>query len=548
MKKPLFFIILLSILACCSKPKQKVDVLILGPTIYSMDKDSTRFSAMAIDKGKIIELGNEKDLQKKYTSDSIVKLPGKFIYPGLIDAHSHFYGLGKSMVEVDLRGINSEDELIGKVNFTSLETPNAIKEKPTSIQGRGWDQNLWESKKYPTNEKLNQLYPDIPVCLIRIDGHAALVNQFALDLAGIDEKSSISGGEFIKENGKLTGVLIDNAVDLVTAKLPKPSKEEMQNAILKAQDECLKYGLTTVSDAGVDKDLIDLYDEMQKSGALKIRIYAMANPTQPTFGWLVKNGPFKTERLHVRSVKYYMDGAMGSRGACLLEDYSDQPGHKGFLLNPVSSLKTLAIQLRDAKLQLNVHCIGDSATRVTLQTMAEVLGNDSTSRWRIEHMQLISLEDLQYLTKYKIIPSMQPTHAWSDGLWVDERLGDKRLRFAYAIRTAIAYSGRVALGTDFPVEEVNPFRTFYAATAGKLMEAWSWVDFEKISRYQALQGMTIWAAYSQFEENEKGSLEKGKLADFIVMDEDLFEVNADRITKLLPSRVYINGKLVAGKP
>ncbi len=545
MKKYFFLLLLSVVFIACGKPKQKVDLLVFGATIYSMDKDSSQHTVMAIDQGKIVEIGGN-ELKRKYSGTNSLDLSGKFIYPGLIDAHSHFYGLGKSKRSVDLRGVNSEDEMIRRVqDFNNVEKNSSS--KISSIQGRGWDQNLWESKKFPTNKKLNELYPDIPVCLTRIDGHAALVNQKALDLAGIDEKSTISGGEYVKENGKLTGVLIDNAVDRITARLPKPSKEEMKKEILLAQDVCLDYGLTTVCDAGIDKDLIDLYNEMHKSGDLKIRIYAMANPSGPTLDWLIKNGPLKTERLHVRSVKYYMDGAMGSRGACLLEDYSDQPGHRGFLVNSRDSLRSLAVLLKNKNLQLNVHCIGDSANRVTLKIMAEVLGNDSTSRWRIEHMQLISVDDLKYLGKYKIIPSMQPTHAWSDGLWVDERLGYSRLRFAYAIRTAINKAGLVALGTDFPVEEVNPFRTFYAAIAGKVLEDWTWVDFEKISRYQALQGMTIWAAYAQFEENDKGSLEKGKLADFIVMDEDLLQVEEGKITQLLPYQVYINGKLVAGK-
>ncbi len=548
MKKYLFFFLLSSILFACTKPKQKVDLLILGPTIYTIDKDSSTYTAMAIDSGKIIALGNEANIIKKYTSDSIVKLPGKFIYPGLIDAHSHFYGLSRSMVTADLRGAKSEEEMIQKVvEFNSPENQVNSELKPLCIYGRGWDQNLWESKEFPTNEKLNELFPDILVCLTRIDGHAALVNQKVLDVAGIDENTKISGGEFVKKNGKLTGVLIDNAVDLVTSKLPTPDDFEMKLALQKAEEKCLSYGLTTVCDAGLDKEIIDIYDEMHKNDQLKIRIYAMANPTQPTLGWLLKNGPYKTARLHVHSVKYYMDGAMGSRGACLLGDYADQPGHKGFLLNPIDSLRALAIRLHDAKLQLNVHCIGDSANRVTLQTMAEVLGMDTNARWRIEHMQLISEEDLGYLKRYNIIPSMQPTHALSDGSWVIGRLGLWRLGLAYAIRTAMIQSGLVAFGTDFPVEEVNPFRTLYAAVAKEKASEFSWLFFEKVDRYQALQAMTIWAAYAQFEENEKGSLEPGKLADFIVLDQDLLSVHQDSLVGLLPSRVYINGKLVAGK-
>lgn len=551
MKSLIYLPFVLIMVTSCAKPKQKVDQLIIGATIYSINKDSSIYTAMAIDSGRIIAMGTDEELQLKYKSDQTLRLTGKFIYPGLIDAHSHFYGLGESLITVDLRGLRSEEEMMNKVqNFYSIEKPNRSKTKPTSIQGRGWDQNIWVSKKFPNNQKLNKLFPDIPVCLTRIDGHAALVNQKALDIAKITEASTISGGEFIKENGKLTGVLIDNAVDLVTAKLPEPTKEEQKQAILKAQDICLNYGLTTVCDAGIDKDLIDLYNEMHKSGELKIRIYAMASPTQPTLNWLLQNGPLKTERLHVRSIKYYMDGAMGSRGACLLEDYSDQAGHKGFLLNSIDSLRTLAIKIRDAKLQLNVHCIGDSANRITLKIMAEVLENDATSRWRIEHMQLITEKDLIYLEKYQIIPSMQPTHATSDAAWVIERLGDNRLLYAYALKSGLEASGVIALGTDFPVEEVNPMYTYYAAFMRKhptTGETFDWLAKEKLSRYQTLQGMTIWAAFAQFEDNEKGSLEVGKLADFIVMKEDLLNIDQESISGILPQQVYINGQLVAGK-
>jgi predicted amidohydrolase YtcJ len=546
----LYFFAACCLLISCKENKQKVDLIVYDATIYSMDNDSSTYSSMAIKDGRILDLGNDEVL-KKYSAQTEIKLTGKFIYPGLIDAHSHFYGLGQSMVTVDLRGVKSEKEMNLKVKeFYSVETPNSSRIKPTSVQGRGWDQNLWDSKKFPTNIELNKLFPDVPVCLKRIDGHAALVNQKALDIAGINESSAIIGGEFIKENGRLTGVLIDNAVDLVTAKLPDLSKEEKKQAILKAEKECFKYGLTTVCDAGVDKDLIDLYNEMQNKGELQIRIYAMANPTQPTLNWLLETGPLKTDRLHVTSVKYYMDGAMGSRGACLLEDYSDQPGHRGFLLNPIDSLRVLAKVLKENKLQLNVHCIGDSTNRVTLQIMAEVLGNDSTSRWRIEHLQLISETDLKYLQKLKIIPSMQPTHATSDAPWVTERIGKERMKYAYALKTCLERSGTIALGTDFPVEEVNPFYTIFSAITRRNHNHKDLYDIiyeEKLSRYQTLQGMTIWAAYSQFEEKEKGSLERGKLADFIITDRDIFKVNENIIPEILPLAVYLNGKLVAGK-
>lgn len=547
MNKRSIFSLLVCILFGCMGGQQEVDLMIVGATIYTMDEDSTVCDVMVIDDGKIIAMGNNS-LRLKYKGKKYINLEGKFIYPGFIDAHSHFYGLGQSIVTIDLRGVQSEEDMMAKVNIFTKETTTSGKNMPSSIIGRGWDQNLWKSKKFPSNKQLNKLYPDVPVCLTRIDGHAALVNQKALELAGITADSKVSGGEFIKENGELTGVLIDNAVDLVTSKLPQPSKEEKRTAILRAQDTCFKYGLTTVCDAGIDKELIDLYNEMHQSGELQIRIYAMAKPTQPTLNWLLQNGELKTEKLHVNSVKYYMDGAMGSRGACLLEDYADQPRHKGFLLNSTDSLKALAIKLRDKKLQLNVHCIGDSTNRITLQIMSEVLGDNATSRWRIEHMQLITEKELEILEKNRIIPSMQPTHATSDAPWVTERLGKDRMKYAYALKTCMTKAGTIALGTDFPVEEVNPIYTFYTAITRKspfTKNSYDLTITEKLTRYQALQGMTIWAAYAQFEENEKGSLSVGKFADFIVMEKDLLTIGEDEIPGVLPSNVYLNGKLVA---
>ncbi len=551
MNKLFWFSIFTLILTSCGNGKRKVDFIFHNATIYSMEKEGEKYEAMVIHHGKIEMLGSNSDVLRYYQSDSTLDCKGKFIYPGFIDAHSHFYGLGQSIVTIDLRGVQSEEEIMNKVNIFTKESISSDKKSPTSIIGRGWDQNLWKSKKFPNNIELNKLYPDVPVCLTRIDGHAALVNQKALDLAGITLDSKISGGEFIKENGKLTGALIDNAVDLVTSKLPQPTKEEKWTSILQAQDTCFKYGLTTVCDAGIDKDLIDLYNEMHQSGELTIRIYAMANPTPPTLNWLLQNGELKTEKLHINSVKYYMDGAMGSRGACLIGDYSDQPQHKGFLLNPVDSLRSLAIKIRDKKLQLNVHCIGDSTNRITLQIMSEVLGNDSSSRWRIEHMQLITETELSILQKNKIIPSMQPTHATSDAPWVTERLGKQRMKYAYALKTCMLHAGSIALGTDFPVEEVNPFYTFYTAITRKnpiSKNSYDLIIEEKLDRYETLKGMTLWAAYSQFEENEKGSIKVGKWADFIITDQDLFTMDENAIPSLLPKRVYVNGKLVAVNP
>jgi len=537
---PALLIALPLLWSCRTEKKINVDLLVLDAKVYTMNGDSVVASGIAIDDGRIVDVGLSTRISAMYTGKEMLRLKGKFIYPGFIDPHSHFYGLGQSLMSADLRGSATKGEMTERVQDF------AAGKKLSVIYGRGWDQNLWHPAEFPTNERLNELFPDVPVFLSRVDGHAALVNQAALDLAGITASTKMSGGEVIVQNGKPTGVLIDNAVDLVTRRLPQPTREEKAAMLEKAQQHCFEHGLTTVSDAGVDKDLIDLYNELQNEGRLKIRIYAMANPTSPTVDWLLQNGVLKTDLLHVRSVKFYMDGAMGSRGACLLQEYSDQPGHHGFLLNSPDSLRSLAIKLHEKQLQLNVHCIGDSANRVALEIMSQVAGADSSTRWRIEHVQLIGEKDLHHFAR-GFIPSMQPTHATSDADWVDERLGNDRLRYAYALRTLRETAGMIALGTDFPVEDVNPFYTFYAAVTRKhpvTGKTYDWLQAQKLSRYDALKGMTIWAAYAQFEENEKGSMEIGKWADFVVLDKDLMTVPDEEIPQMKPSMVFVAGKLI----
>lgn len=529
----------------CSVPKKDVDLLVMNGHIYTLTSDSSQAEAMVISEGKVVATGTTVALKRQYAPKEILDLKGAYAYPGWIDPHAHFYGLGQSLFNADLRGVTSEEDMLQRLQeFTRGKSLSVV-------YGRGWDQNLWPDKQFPTKEKLDALYPDVPVLLSRVDGHAALVNQKALDMAGIHSFIDVHGGSIEVNDGKLTGILIDNAVDLVASQLPKPTREEQTEMLLAAQQRCFEYGLTSVSDAGVEKEIIDLYNALQQEGKLKIRIYAMANPTAPTLPWLLQNGPLHTDRLHVQSVKYYMDGAMGSRGACLLSDYSDKPGHKGFLLNWVDSLRTLAQQLYTKKIQLNVHCIGDSANRVTLQIMKQVLGKDSTARWRIEHVQLLSPVDMDYFRGGAIIGSMQPTHATSDAEWVDERLGADRLPYAYALRSVLEAGGRIALGTDFPVEEVNPLYTFYAATERKhplTGYTAAWLQPQALTRLQTLKGMTIWAAYAQFEENEKGSLEPGKWADFVVYEEDLMKMPAGNIPGLKPRTTYIGGEKVFSRP
>jgi predicted amidohydrolase YtcJ len=414
------------------------------------------------------------------------------------------------------------------------------------IVGTGWNENQWTDASFPNNQKLNVAFPDTAVVLERIDGHAYLVNQKALEMAGIDSNTSIEGGQILKYKGKLTGVLVDNAKSLVQKIIPDFSKEEKIEALLKAQEISFENGLTTVDHAGASKQDIYLIDSLQKSNLLKLRVYAMIENDPHSISHFVRNGKHKTDFLNVNSVKVFADGTLGSRGAALIEDYSDQKGYKSSLLISKDSLMRLADLLADKSLQMNTHAIGDASNRVVLEVYNQVLKTKEDPRWRIEHAQLVAQVDLpQFNTK--IIPSVQPIHAVTDMDWAIDRLGKERIKRAYAYKDLLDWSGILALGTDFPVENISPFETFYAAVARKVPGDSSSQVFQPsnaLSRYEALLGLTRWAAYANFEDNEKGSIEVGKYADFIILDQDIMKVKIDRVLNTRIVATIVNGKIV----
>jgi len=475
-------------------------------------------------------------MQQKKVLD-LQELP---VYPGFIDSHCHFLSLGLNLGKVDLVGTKSFEEVLERVErFASNKELNAI-------SGRGWDQNDWESKKLPNKEALDALFPDIPVALRRIDGHAMLVNQKALDLAGITLETEVVGGQIVKENGKLTGVLIDTPMKLITAILPKPSVEEKIQALQNAEEIGFANGLTTVSEAGLDKDDIFLIDSLQKAGLLTMRVYAMVSNTPENLEYFLKEGPYKTDKLNVRSFKVYADGALGSRGAALKEAYSDLENHTGAFITPKDSLEALAYKLAASPFQMNTHAIGDAANQVVLEAYSKALVFSDDPRWRVEHAQIIDTTDIELFNR-KILPSVQPTHATSDMYWAEDRLGKDRLNGAYANKALLEQSGRLALGTDFPVEEVSPFKTFYAAVARKDSNAFpeeGYLPENKLTELEAIRGMTIWGAYANFEEKEKGSIEAGKVADFIILDRDIAKVNEKRILKTRVVATFVDGQIV----
>jgi hypothetical protein len=411
------------------------------------------------------------------------------------------------------------------------------------ITGRGWDQNNWEVKEFPNKALLDELYPDTPIALTRIDGHAILANQAALDLGNVTVDSNVDGGEVVIENGQLTGVLVDNAENLVMAYWPKSSKKELINALLDAQKICFDYGLTTVDDAGLSQESIELIDSLQQTGDLKMRIYAMVSGSKENLDYYLKKGTSKTDKLNVSSFKFYADGALGSRGAMLRAPYSDKPNHFGLMVTDLETFNNAAERIVNSEFQMNTHAIGDSANHAVLQTYNKLLKDNSDRRWRVEHAQIISPEDFDL---YKnVMPSIQPTHATSDMYWAEDRLGEERIKGAYAYKQLLDAYGKVALGTDFPVEQVSPFLTFYAAVARQDLKAFPKDGYQMenaLSREETLKGMTIWAAYSNFEENEKGSIEKGKFADFIILDKDIMTVEVHDIPNIKVENTFVGGE------
>jgi predicted amidohydrolase YtcJ len=522
-----------------SSCQSKVDLIVHNANVYTLGQNNLKASAFVVDDGKFLDVGGE-ELLEQYTAKKVLDLQDLPVYPGFIDSHCHFLSLGLSLNKVDLVGTKSFEDVLDRVKRY------ATNKELNAITGRGWDQNDWKIKRLPNKEQLDLLFPDIPVALRRIDGHAMLVNQKALDLAGITLDTEVTGGQIVKENGKLTGVIIDAPMQMVTNILPKPSVEDKIKSLQDAEEISFANGLTTVSVAGLDREDIFLIDSLHKTGALTIRVYAMISNSQDNVDYFLKEGPYKTDKLNVRSFKVYADGALGSRGAALKDSYSDLDNHTGAFITSKDSLEALAYKLATSPFQMNTHAIGDAANQVVLEAYNKALVFSDDPRWRVEHAQIIDTNDIKLFNR-KILPSVQPTHATSDMYWAEDRLGEDRLYGAYANKALLEQSGRIALGTDFPVEDVNPFKTFYAAVVRKDSEAFpeeGYLPENKLSEIEALKGMTIWGAYANFEDKEKGSIEAGKVADFIILDRDIIKVSEKRILKTRVVATLVDGKIV----
>jgi hypothetical protein len=520
------FIALILIFMNSCNQKTPVDLIVHNANIYTVDNDFSKAQAFAVKDGKFVAVCDEEQIMRQYTAEKTIDAQGDAVYPGFMDGHCHFTGYGENLVRwADLKGCRSFDEVIERLKVhDSLYLAEWL-------LGRGWDQNLWEVAEFPTYEKLAEIFPNRNVLLTRVDGHAVLVSKEVLELAGINENTKMDGGMAIIKDGHCTGVLLDNLADAAKALVPKMETAQRVPALLKAQENCMTVGLTSVTDAGLDIATIELIDSLQQTGQLKMHVNAMVNPDDETMDHFMQQGIINKPRLTVRSVKIYADGALGSRGAKLLEPYSDDPSNTGLIVENDDFYRHVCQKAYEAGYQVCCHAIGDGGVHHILDIYSEYLKGKNDLRWRIEHSQVVDEADFQRYGGFSVIPSIQTTHCTSDMDWADERLGE-RIKNAYAYQRLLQQNGWVVNGTDFPIEDISPLYTFYAAVARKHLDGTPTEGFQMenaLSREQALRSITIWVAKGCFLEDRKGSIEVGKDADFVILDRDLMTVAEDQI-------------------
>ncbi len=515
-----------------------VDLVVHNAQIHCLDDQNSISQAMAIKDGIIVEVGPERQILNKYSADEFVDAEGKEIYPGFTDAHGHILSYVKQKLSLDLLDCKSLTELVTRTEKYQQKGQKKF------IVGRGWDQSLWGVDSMPDNTLLNKAFPNIPVCLYRVDGHAALVNDCLLNMAGISP-TKVDGGEIRSRNGKCTGLLLDNAMDLVQDKIPRFSDKEIKDAILEIQEELFQYGITGVHEAGIDFEDIAIFKSLMESKQLKLAIYAMLMPSEKNKRFASDNGVYRYKNLSIRSFKMFADGALGSKGALLKNPYSDDHQHHGLLTTPLSEMQELSKFCSKIGYQLNTHAIGDSANNIILNLYKNEYLINKDHRWRIEHAQVIDRKDLHFFSDFAIFPSVQPTHAVSDQRWAESRLGKERIKGAYAYKSLLEAFGMVAIGTDFPIELTNPFLTIFAATQRKNKDNLPNDGFlieEQLSLEQVLKGMTSWAAFAAFEENNRGTISKGKEATFFIVKRPIR--NETTFSPNFAYSTYISGKMV----
>lgn len=552
------------------------NVVFYNGIIYTMSDRIPVASAVAVSDGKIVGVGSSEKILSTFHADTLIDLQGKTIVPGFIDSHAHFLNLGLALMNVDLRGVESPRQAAERVALAASSRGEGL-----WVTGRGWDQNLWEEKKYPTAPDLDSLISSKPVLLSRVDGHAVWVNSAALQIAGITAATvDPPGGKIVRDaKGNPMGVLIDAAVDLVALKIPPPTIDDLKLAAKLASQACAESGITTVHDMGVDSTDIRVYKELIDSDSLHTRIYAAIGGAGSFWSEMMGRGPlvgYGNNFLTVRAVKLYMDGALGSRGAALFDEYSDDPGNRGLTMMSDDELKHVIVQALGAGFQVCIHAIGDRGNHLALNAYEEMLidGTHRDVRFRIEHAQVLAPEDIPRFKKIGILPCMQPTHCTSDMYWAEARLGSDRVRGAYAWRSLLRTGVIIPGGSDFPVEYPVPLYGIYAAVTRRDQQgkpasapdiedyfsraehdapdtshyASGWFGSERMTRGEALRSFTVWAAKAGFEEYLKGTIERGKLADLVVLDKDPFTVPEADLYSIRVLRTIVDGRTVYSAP
>jgi|TARA_B110000093_G_C12966993_1_gene410137 predicted amidohydrolase YtcJ len=493
---------------------EDADLVVFNAEIHILNEGNKIVEAMAIKDGRIIEFGPDRQILNKYAYKSSIDARGKEIYPGFIDSHGHLLSYAELLLSADLVGSNSQKDMIERVvNYQDVNNKKIV-------IGRGWDQSLWDDSSFPDNQLLNESFKDTPVCLYRIDGHSALINDAFINLLG--EFQVPDGGEVLtRTDGHYSGLFIDAALMLLDPFIPKFPDAAIKEKLKEIQSELFSYGVTGVHEAGVDFEELELLDQMATTNELSLNIYAMLSPTQANLDFAKEKGIYRNKNLLVRSFKAYVDGALGSSGALLKESYHDHPNYTGLSLTSVEALSSLRDYCLSVNYQLNCHGIGDSAVARILNMCKVAYHKKPDHRFRVEHAQLVSPNDFELFNKYAVFPSVQPTHATTDQRWAASKIGQERLKGAYANKSLLNQFGMIALGTDFPVEYTNPFYTIHSAVNRRTPKNYPEKGFlsdEALTMEETLRGMTIWGAFASFQEEELGSLEKGKQATFVVLD------------------------------
>ena len=529
-------------LAAQAPARTAADLVVLGGRIYTADGARPMADAMAIRDGRVVVVGDATGARTLIGPNTqTLDLDGRTVIPGMTDAHAHVAGLGQSLRNVNLVGTRSYDEVIARVVERARTTPAG-----EWVIGRGWDQNNWGDTRWPTHDALSRAVPDHPVYLTRVDGHAGLANKLAMEKAGVTRAAQDPTGGAIERTaaGDPSGVFIDNAQGLVGRAIPSVTRAQTKDALKAAIAEMHRWGLTGVHDAGSSGTVLELYEELGRENALNIRLYAMISDHAPTIDAWFKRGPqsgIHNGMLWVRSIKLYQDGALGSRGAALLEPYSDDANTTGLLVSAPEHILNVATKALRAGFQVNAHAIGDRGNRLVLDSFEEAFKVVPVAdhRFRVEHAQILHHDDIPRFAQLGVIPSMQASHQTSDMYWAGARLGDTRLRGAYAWRSLLATGTIIPNGSDFPVELVNPIISFNASVARQDERGWpagGWFPEQRMTRDEALKSMTLWPAYAAFQENELGSLAAGKRADFVVLDQDIMRV---------PEAVLLNTRVLS---